>query len=69
MKAKPEVLSRAVARPFAPAKPIASYAKTHMKSTFNEMPAGMEEMQVSPEELKGAAQVKTDDFYLRNQRC
>lgn len=36
-----------------------------MKSTFNEMPAVLEEMQLSPEELKGAAQVKTDDFCLR----
>ena len=60
-----EAPSRAVARPSAPAKPIASYAKTHMKSTFNEIPAVLEEMQVSPEELKGAAQVKTDDFCLR----
>lgn len=47
----------------------ASYPKTHMKSTFNEKPSVLEEMQVSPEELKGAAQVKTDDFCLRNQRC
>ena len=36
-----------------------------IKSPFNEMPAVLEEMQVSPEELKGAARVNTDDFCLR----
>ena len=39
--------------------------KNPMKSTTCRLPAVLEEMQVSPEELKGAAQVKTDDFCLR----
>lgn len=54
---------------FCPGAPLKAKEKNLNKSTTCRLPAVLEEMQVSPEELKGAAQVKTSNFYLRNQRC
>lgn len=52
-------------RVFHPEIPQKAKAKNPMKSNTCRLPAVLEEMQFSPEELKGAAQVKTDDFCLR----